>query len=228
MQPRRLHRTIGIGVAFPLLLLIVTGLPLQFTEQLALDRASITWGWVHAGYGVKAPDTVTRSADVVMIEDEMLVGVRPVTVQGTLVGAVNLPEMTLVATDNTLLLVPHDPDMPIERQSLAYPAERFAIHQDSLIIASDGMLYASEDFGLSWRQTLTTPAVWANVTRTATTPEWARHFASRKVSWERWLVDLHSGRFFGPVGEWIMSLASAAVIVLSITGLIVWLRRPAV
>ena len=53
-------------------------------------------------------------------------------------------------------------------------------------------------------------------------PESRARYAATRLNWERWLQDLHSGRFFGPVGVWIMTIAGAALIVLGISGLIVW------
>ena len=43
-------------------------------------------------------------------------------------------------------------------------------------------------------------------------------------SLERVLLDFHSGRIFGPVGIVVYDLLALMVLVLSISGLIIWVR----
>jgi uncharacterized iron-regulated membrane protein len=44
------------------------------------------------------------------------------------------------------------------------------------------------------------------------------------LSTERWLQDLHSGRFFGTFGVLTVDLASALLLILAGTGLVLWWR----
>jgi len=44
------------------------------------------------------------------------------------------------------------------------------------------------------------------------------------LSIERWLQDLHSGRFFGTIGIVVLDIASALLLILAVTGLIIWWR----
>ena len=72
MLPRLAHRVTGIVVVLPIVFLILTGLPLQLTEFLALDDASVNWSWVNTSYGITAPDTALTSNGVVQIGDVIL------------------------------------------------------------------------------------------------------------------------------------------------------------
>ncbi len=49
-------------------------------------------------------------------------------------------------------------------------------------------------------------------------------YRSRLLSIERWLQDLHSGRFFGTIGIIVLDIASALLLILAVTGLIIWWR----
>ena len=42
---------------------------------------------------------------------------------------------------------------------------------------------------------------------------------------ERILLDLHSGRLFGKIGVYVMDSAAVLMIVLTVTGLLIWIRR---
>mgnify|MGYP001968757247 FL=1 len=48
---------------------------------------------------------------------------------------------------------------------------------------------------------------------------------SHEITLERMLLDLHSGRLLGNVGQNIMSFAAVLFILLAISGTIIWLRK---
>ena len=66
------------------------------------------------------------------------------------------------------------------------------------------------------------PISWLRVETVAPGKQFASRFGAANLSWERWLQDLHSGRFFGPIGVWLMNLASFVFILLGFTGLVLW------
>lgn len=47
-------------------------------------------------------------------------------------------------------------------------------------------------------------------------------FAAQGMPASRVLLDIHTGRFFGPLGTWLMGLASILLILLSLTGIYMW------
>lgn len=46
-----------------------------------------------------------------------------------------------------------------------------------------------------------------------------------QITWERWLLDLHAGRLFGPWGPYLMDAAAILFMLLAGTGLTLWLRQ---
>jgi uncharacterized iron-regulated membrane protein len=42
---------------------------------------------------------------------------------------------------------------------------------------------------------------------------------------ERVILDLHSGRFFGKLGPWLFDIAALLLILLSLSGAWIWLKR---
>jgi uncharacterized iron-regulated membrane protein len=42
---------------------------------------------------------------------------------------------------------------------------------------------------------------------------------------ERLLLDLHSGRIFGAAGPWIFDIAALLLILLSLSGTWIWIKR---
>ena len=51
------------------------------------------------------------------------------------------------------------------------------------------------------------------------------HDMSRQTSLERFLLDMHSGRFFGKYGVYVIDAASVLLLILSITGIWLWVTR---
>jgi uncharacterized iron-regulated membrane protein len=47
-------------------------------------------------------------------------------------------------------------------------------------------------------------------------------YAAQGMPASRVLLDIHTGRFFGPLGTWLMGLASILLILLSVTGIYMW------
>jgi uncharacterized iron-regulated membrane protein len=224
---RLVHRVVGVCLAIPLLLLVVTGIPLQFTVWLGLGSTGVPFAWVHEMYGIAVPQTMRTSGGVVQSGELLFVGDRVETVSGELLGALRLEPVVAVATPDELLLVMQESDAPVERNPLPAHARGFGMTGDQAIaIDTSAGPFVSEDLGASWSQM---PAVqdrqtvsWLQVETSKPSREFARRFGAANLSWERWLQDLHSGRFFGTAGVWLMNLASFVFIVLGFTGLVLW------
>ena len=54
--------------------------------------------------------------------------------------------------------------------------------------------------------------------------EWGG-YPTDQLTWDRVMLDIHTGRIVGDVGVWLMDLAAIAMIILSVTGAYMWWRR---
>lgn len=50
-------------------------------------------------------------------------------------------------------------------------------------------------------------------------------FRGRILPWERVILDLHSGRIFGPWGPWLMDAAAILLLFLAGSGVSIWWKR---
>ena len=215
----------GVCLALPLLLLVVTGIPLQFTVQLGLGSAGVPYGWVHAMYGIAAPATARASGEILQLGDLIFVGERSASVSGELVGAARIPGAMAVVAGPELILVADDADVPMERNALPDVPTRFGTGDDeALVIELPGGQLWSYDFGATWDDLGAAAAdiAWLEAQPQPSDALLRSRFGSANLSWERWLQDLHSGRFFGSLGVWVMNLASFVFILLGFTGLVLW------
>ena len=60
---------------------------------------------------------------------------------------------------------------------------------------------------------------------TALAAELSADYRGHSLSWERVLLDLHSGRLFGRYGTWVMDIAAGLLLVLVMTGIWLWTQR---
>jgi hypothetical protein len=220
---RWVHRVTGLSVALLVLVFIATGVPLQFTDTFRLGSIGVPLRWVHASYGVHAPARVLISNQVVQAGEIAMVGPRTLRVAGILRGAQPITSMTVVATSTQLLLIPADVDAPAETMLMPHTVERFGTtgRGEIAVQTSQGVL-ASDDYGANWRGH-NGVVRWSEVASVPISESQAKRFGAAHVAWERWLQDLHSGRFFGPVGVWVMTIAGLALLILSVTGFVVWI-----
>ncbi len=142
---------------------------------------------------------------------------------GRLLGVYRFDELSVVVTSKEMLLVPVEDGVPIERTEFAFTANRFGLSDNlDLLIDTPGGVQVSTDLGANWRAEIPLSVQWLSVSSRPPSVDEARRYATGQLSWERWLQDLHSGRFFGVIGVWLMSFAGAAFMLLSVTGLYMW------
>ena len=222
-----LHRLAGIVLVLPVLLLVATGVPLQFTEQLQLGKAGVNIGWLQSRYSIVAPDLLSVSGQVRQIDGVVLIAQRVIDTDymgaGKLVGSTSHASVTSIAFENAMLLVPHDGSIPIEVTTPPQRILRFGSVADGLVINTAQACFASANLGASWQPSICLDVLWHSATQEQADSASRAQYRASKLTWERVLTDMHSGRLFGRPGEWVMNFASFALILLAITGLVMWI-----
>lgn len=223
-RTRSLHKITGLAVAIPVIVLVLTGLPLEFVDQLKLGSRGVPYEWVHGMYGVPVPDSATQLENVVQVDD--LIIIEPHTIERTapLLATHDLGEFTMLLTQTEWLLVPVEEGSLPERGQLPELATRATFAAGLPVIESANGLLTSTDYGASWQPLMAPIHNWPQARMVPMQASWKRIYGANIVTWERWLQDLHSGRFFGQIGQWIMSIAGFALVVLAFSGLLIWLR----
>lgn len=224
---RRIHRITGLCLIVPVCLLVVTGLLLEFSAPLELGRRGVTYGWVHALYNVEAPSTMRRSGSITQIGSHLLSDSHSLIVDGELLGAQALELLDVAMLNNEQLLLPRDSNAPVERSQLPDTVTTFGTTPaGALVIDTPGGIWTSEDLGATWQpgDILRLSITWLDAAIEPAQSSVRTRYGAAIINWERWLLDLHSGRFFGPAGVWVMNLAGLALLVLAFTGLNVWYR----
>lgn len=227
------HRWLGLALLLPLFLLVATGILLNHSEGLDLDRRHAGSAGLARLYGIRpqAPGTgfpvagrwISHARDTVFLDDRAL-GESPDPV----IGAAHTGGMLAVATPARILLYTMDgrPVDTVELPAQAGPATRFTLVDGRPTVATPTGAYSLNADMTAWTGGAGRPAETA-AARPLPAPlraAIAERLAATTLSWERVLLDLHSGRLFGRLGPWLVDLAALAVAILATTGCFMWLR----
>jgi len=232
------HRYMGIGAALFALIIAATGLLLNHTEDLELDSRYVNSDWVLDWYGIQAPEQLLSFAaggqHVTLMGEHLYLNRKEIDGEfHDLVGAVRAHNLFVVAVSDSILLLTPRGDI-VERlgDEDGVPAgiRRIGTDQKQQLVAESSLEYyrADADF-LKWERLQQAPqsVQWAPLG--ALDPRLVlslqRHYRGEVLPMERVVLDLHSGRFFGKAGPWVFDVAALLLMLLSLTGTWIWLKR---
>lgn len=231
------HRYMGVTAAVFAILLSVTGIALNHTEELQLDESFIETDWLLDWYGIEEPQRQSgfQASDhwIVLIGDQLYFDEQ--LLEGhfdDLVGAIPFNDLLVVIADGDALLLTHDGQLVerLGRQS-GVPAgiEAIGLSPEAQLVARASHGFYSVDDGLftwqhietdsdqiEWSDADTVPEEWLTVLK--------KQYRGNILPVERVLLDLHSGRIFGKAGPWVMDAAAVLLIALAVSGTFIWIK----
>lgn len=229
---RHWHARIGVLASLFFLLLAATGVALNHTDALQLDKQRVDVRWLMAWYGLEGEQPeqgylfqrgyfVGGSRHWLMDGRELPVSAQAVT------GAVEVGGMRYVATRGAIHIFQPDGVLVEKLTGAALPGPdilQLGVDGDALLARTSRGLFRTED-ALDWHPIPDKPVTWSAMQRL---PERVREQAAQAMApslpLERVVLDVHSGRIFGRYGPWVMDLAAIILMLLSLSGLWIYLR----
>lgn len=234
---RRGHRWLGIGLSLFVLLLSCTGIALNHSDNWGLGNRYVSWNWLLDAYGMRAPAPSASFSDsehhAALLGKRLFFDQREIA-DGVdvLTGVVVIGKLALVTSDDSAFVLTTAGEL-VERldlsQQLPGAIDRAGRLGESAVIFSGTASYQS-DTGLSgfvqtnavahgdvaWSSPASLPAsLLASI---------QDQYRGRGLTVERLLSDVHSGRIVGGSGPLFMDAVAFLFILLSATGLYMWLR----
>jgi len=224
------HRHIGFAISLILILLSLTGIALNHTSELQLDQRFIKSPFILDWYGItrsKSPKSYAiQSHWLSQLEDTLYLDHKAILeTKEPLIGAISSANFIVAALPNTLLLLTPEGEL-IESVSKAN-IEKIAQQKNVIFIQSQQQVYSSHDQLLSWQKAEYLPKAWSlqSPLPPMMTKELKQRSRERILDYERLILDIHSGRFFGTWGVYLMDVSAILLIFLAITGVWFWLRH---
>ena len=223
------HQRLGVGFSALFVVVVLTGIALNHTGGLKLDERFVTNSLILDWYGMApAGEPVAFEANGWAVQwgesiywDGVLLGA-----SSDIKGAVELGELRVVASSSALFLVTAEGQLVERLDGSALPAAKLqaiSASEDRMVVRTAvGEFWTGAEFArwrvweepieLKWRS----PRVLPDDERERV----LQAYRGKGLSVYRVLLDLHSGRFFGAFGVFIVDAAALAMLFLTATG--VW------
>jgi len=230
------HRYMGLTVALFVLILASTGIMLNHTEDLQLDSRFVQNNWLLNVYNIKPPKDITafkiNNLWISQLQNQLYLNTIEIETQANkLVGAVITNGYIVIATTiNLILLTPNGEQVETisSAHGLPTPIEQIGLSRNKqLVVYTTQGIYRADVDELSWTDYLSSHIQWATKTSLPRKlkSNILNQYHNRNLSYERILLDLHSGRLLPKIGIYIMDAAAILMMLLAITGVWVWYLR---
>ncbi len=232
----RWHKRIGVMVCLLILFLASTGFVLNHSSQWGWDRTPITSAWVLRSYGFKKDQQIkslkvnqnwwTVAGTHLFLDERKLK-----TCDHHWLLPLNIPPWVITACGQQIFLWFEDGQLVDTLYDLPEPQLLGLVESPQ---HKPLLLYRDNRYQLEL-ETFTFEPV--NVDDAVVTPvpeALPKHLHQailpqaipEELNWERWLLDLHSGRWFGSWGVFVMDFVAFAMIGLALSGFLLYgLRR---
>lgn len=232
----RWHQTLGSIAALFVIVLVITGLLLNHTETLSLDQKYIGSSLLLDWYGINPPAAPVSYAldhqQVTLLGESLYLNDQEIGQQtGQLLGALEHDGSIIIALPDELLIL--DPSGELleklgDAEGVPAGIQRIGLTEDDQLVvqATEGNFLADLE-ALSWDEATIPAADWAE--SSSIPPDLQNkllaHYRGKGLSLERVLLDIHSGRFLGSFGVFLIDAAAVLFLILAFTGLWMWSHR---
>jgi hypothetical protein len=228
----RWHRRLGVLAAVFALVLAGTGIALNHVSELGLDRRFVDWPWLSRAYGDTSADLpafqlgahwLSRAADGRIYLDTREVA----PCSGKLVGALESGGLLYAACADELLVITGEGEL-VESLNhstgLSTPLTAIGLAGSQLLLQAAGTWWLADLDRVDFSASAPGGAVISQLAP-GRLPDAVRQGIPAPdawLSWERLLLDLHSGRLFGRLGVLWVDLVGVLLASLAMSGIAMW------
>lgn len=230
------HPKIGVFAILFVIILVITGIALNHTQELNLNKRYIQSDWLLDFYKIKpAHDPVAFKSGKTWVtqfgERIYFNNIEIADNVSNLIGITHANSMFVVAYDDQVALFTGSGEH-IEQLTSAQgvPAGMKAIgvnNQDDVVIKTEHSYYKVNLDELDWHEFHNLEASWSmsSVLPEQLKTELMNEYRGKGLSVERVLLDLHSGRILGKGGVYIVDTIAILLLFLSLSGIWMWWVR---
>ena len=228
----RWHRRLGVWAAAFVLMLSVTGLILNHSSELGLDRAFVDWPWLSRAYGDGSAELpafqpgqnwIFRAANGLVYFNSKEVA----PCSGNLVGALQVDAVFIAACTQELLLITREGELLEAINTsvgLPVPVQGVGLVESAMALQTDSGWWLADLDTIDFTASVA-PGALIQQHAPGVLPDAIRDAIPAQaswLSWERVLLDLHSGRIAGPLGVFLIDLIGVVLAALATSGLLMW------
>ena len=231
----RWHRRLGLAAALILIIVSFTGVMLNHTDELKLSQQGVSQPLLLSYYGIKRPSLVSfELADDWLSgdsNDQLYFNAQHIgQCRGRLIAAVQFQQQYWLACEQQLMVF----NLQLELLDKITALYGLPTPVKSLAFCEQGLCLSTEQraFQFNSDQIVFTP--YASKSLQLVKPKQlpaeleqrlVEQHLGHGLSLERLILDLHSGRLFGPAGVWVFDIAALLLLFLALSGFALWLQQ---
>lgn len=234
---RTWHQKVGLGAAVFVIWLAISGTLLSRSNELGFDTTRLRWSWLASMYGLHAESPrmgftvaenwLASTKEATLLNAEELAP-RVQTPLGIVAGGDQKSPLLFIATSDSVVVVKPDGSRVDELRSPVLPissVRRIGNSAAGGIAVQDYDAYESLDSGTTWSPVAAATVTWSEPSPLpAEQREKIASFAKPSILLEQFLIDLHTGRLFGAIGSWVITLVGFMALWLAVSGFWTWYR----
>lgn len=227
------HRYMGLALAPFIVLMLLTAFVLNHSDELELAKKHVTSKNILSWYGIKEPQTIKgyevdgrwifqAGNDIYLDTKRLALGIKELR------SALYLNNIIFLIDRESLLLITSEGEL-IEKLGEAHGLppymENIGLTEDDLIVIQGATGSFRSDLNLlNWESAPEESVKWAfpKALPEKTNTYILHKYRGKGPTYERFLLDLHSGRFMGKYGIIIMDTFAALFLMLSLFGIWMW------
>ena len=225
-----LHRYVGLGICIFLVHLAITGIFLNHSIGLRLDKTFITWPWLLNQYNLSVPEpanifTIGKN-NFSTIDGEVFFNDKPIFLaEEDLLGVSQNQDTFILASSSTITVISKEGYIINKENVLPFAVKNIGINGDEVVINDkEDKIWSSESINGVWELTENRAVQWSM--EGSITPinheKIRKYFVGDGVSLEQVILDFHSGAIFQKAGKLFFDIISILLIILSFTGRWLW------
>lgn len=225
-----LHRYIGLGICIFLVHLAITGIFLNHSIGLRLDKTFVSWPWLLNQYNLSVPEPVNiftiGKNNFSTIDGEVFFNDQPIFLaEEDLVGVSQNKDTFIIASSTRVNVISKDGIILNKENVFPFVIKNIGISKNEIYINdSQGNIWSSESINDVWKLTENIGVKWSKEgSMTPINQEKIRkYFVGDGISLEQIILDFHSGAIFQKAGKIIFDIISILLIILSFSGIWLW------
>jgi len=218
---RAVHHSVGMFLAFFLVVISLTGIALNHSGAMRLDERTVPAFIASRYYSTEdVSGYYLNDRHYYVIGGKLFIDRKEVSLCEEINGAIRIDDQAAVLCLSELLVFSSDHQFS-ERigSSFGFPenVRRIASHKNQLLLGLGEDIYSFdvETLKLQPGPTDGGTVVWSEAGRVPNSL-----LLSESVSWQKFILDLHSGMFFGAGGIWLTDLVGVLTIAMAVSGLV--------
>ena len=225
-----LHRYVGLGICIFVVHLAITGIFLNHSIGLRLDRTFVAWPWLLNQYNLTVPEpeniftigknNFSRFSDEVFFNDNSIF-----SIENDLVGVIENKNNFILASNSVLNVVSNEGFLLTREDILPFTIKKIGSYEEGIFIQDhEGKIWSAESIDDVWKLAQNNQVEWSSGgTMTAINKEKIRkYYVGDGISLEQIILDFHSGAIFQKMGKIFFDIISILLIILSFSGIWLW------